>query len=80
MTAYDSLRSLLDYECLTFHCDWLGSDLRISHERRMKTHLQLNSPELSYEWLTELTNELVYNLGRTEYRPPPRTVRLLLCV
>jgi hypothetical protein len=47
MAAYDSLHSLLDYECLLFHCDWLGSDLRISHffycdclERR-----------LCYEWI-----------------------------
>jgi hypothetical protein len=27
----DSLHSLLDYEGLFFHCDWLGSGLRIGH-------------------------------------------------
>jgi hypothetical protein len=31
VTSYDSVHSLLDYECLLFHCDWLGSDLRIGH-------------------------------------------------
>jgi hypothetical protein len=29
MDIQDSFHSLLDYECLLFHCDWLGSDLRI---------------------------------------------------
>jgi hypothetical protein len=33
MTVYDSLHSLLDYKCLLFDCDWLGSDLRIGHLR-----------------------------------------------
>jgi hypothetical protein len=31
MTAWDSLHSLLDYECLLFYCDWLGSDLGIGY-------------------------------------------------
>jgi hypothetical protein len=31
MAACDSLHSLLDYERLLFHCDWLGSGLRIGH-------------------------------------------------
>jgi hypothetical protein len=31
MTAQDSLHFLLDYECLLFYCDWLGSDLRAGH-------------------------------------------------
>jgi hypothetical protein len=48
MTVEDSLRSLLDYECLFFRCDWLGSDLRIGHLRitkdewRTKNRLRLN--------------------------------------
>jgi hypothetical protein len=31
MTVLNSLHSLLDYECLLFHSDWLGSDLRVGH-------------------------------------------------
>jgi hypothetical protein len=31
VTSYDSLRNLLDYECLFFQCDRLGSDLRFGH-------------------------------------------------
>jgi hypothetical protein len=61
MTAQDSLHSLLDYECLLFHCDWLGSDLRIDHffccdclERR-----------LSYEWIV-LSRLLIQSIGNHE--------------
>jgi hypothetical protein len=41
----------------------------------MKTHdwTLLRMPEWIHEWT------LFYNSGRTEERPPPRTVRLLLC-
>jgi hypothetical protein len=31
MTAQDSLHLLLDYECLLFCRNWLGSHLRIDH-------------------------------------------------
>jgi hypothetical protein len=30
MIVYDSLHSLVDYECL-LRCDWPGSDLRVGH-------------------------------------------------
>jgi hypothetical protein len=60
MTAQDSLQSLLDYECLLFHCDWLGSDLRIGHFFSFRCPLvntpQLNT-QLSYEWIIELSDE-----------------------
>jgi hypothetical protein len=53
MTVWDSLQSLLNYECLLFHCDWLGSDLRIGHFFSFRCPLvntpQLNT-QLSYEW------------------------------
>jgi hypothetical protein len=39
MTVQDSLHSLLDYECLLFHCD----------EWRTKNPLRLNSPELNFK-------------------------------
>jgi hypothetical protein len=41
MTVEDSLHSLLDNECLLFHCDWLGSDLRIGHLRITKDELRM---------------------------------------
>jgi hypothetical protein len=49
MSVYDSLHSLLDYECLLFCCDWPGSDLRIRHLRitrdewQMMYHFRINS-------------------------------------
>jgi hypothetical protein len=55
MTVWDSLHSLLDYECLRFHCDWLRSDLRIDHFFSLRCPLvntpQLNT-ELCYYWIT----------------------------
>jgi hypothetical protein len=81
MTVSDSLHSLLGYEHLPL-CDWLGSDLQISHLRitkdewRMKTHLRLN------HWtpLPMTTHEcpLFYNSRRTEDSPPPRTFCLVI--
>jgi hypothetical protein len=54
MSTQDSLHSLLDYECLLFHCDWLGSDLRIGYFFSFRCPLanapQLNT-QLSYEWI-----------------------------
>jgi hypothetical protein len=47
MTVYASLHSLLDYECLPFHCDWLGSDLRICHV----FYCDCLERRLSYEWI-----------------------------
>jgi hypothetical protein len=80
MAASDSLHSLLDYECLLFHCDWLGSDLRVGHFISFRCPLvntpQLNTRfkwtiELSYEWMIELTNELNWTelSRRSESRP-----------
>jgi hypothetical protein len=80
----DSLRSLLDYECLLFHRDCLGSDLRVGHFFSFRCPL-VNTPQLKTQlflrmnqWIHEWT--LFYNSGRTEERPPPRIVRLLLSV
>jgi hypothetical protein len=39
------IRSLLDYECLLFSCDWLGSDLRIGHFFSFRCPL-VNTPQL----------------------------------
>jgi hypothetical protein len=53
MTVSYSLHSSLDYERLLFHCDWLGSDLRIGHFFSFRCPL-INTPqmntELSYDW------------------------------
>jgi hypothetical protein len=52
ISSQSSLHFLLDYECLLFHCDWLGSDLRVDHFSSFRCPLvntpQLNT-ELSYE-------------------------------
>jgi hypothetical protein len=50
MTLQDSLSSLLDNECLLLHCDWLGSDLRISHIFIFRCPL-LNTPHLNTQLL-----------------------------
>jgi hypothetical protein len=83
MTASDSLRSLLDYECLLFRCDWLGSDLRATHfwvtnELRIPND---DSPELTDYWnlLSVLTCLAFVTSGRTVYKSPPPTITLLLC-
>jgi hypothetical protein len=74
------MAALLDYECLLFHCGWLGSDLQIGHFfsfrcPRVNT-LQLNTEILnSLECIHEWT--LFYSSGRTEDRPPLGTVLLL---
>jgi hypothetical protein len=64
MAVQDSFHSLLDYECLLFHCGWLGSDLRIGHFFSFRCPL-VNTPQLNsqsrlqsdwllfYEWLTQ---------------------------
>jgi hypothetical protein len=63
VTASNSLHSLLDYECLLFHCDWLGSELLVCHFFSFRCPLvdtpQLNTQSrlqsdwvLFYEWLT----------------------------
>jgi hypothetical protein len=60
MASLDSLHSLQDYKCLLFHCDWLGSDLRVGHFFSFRCPLvntpQLNT-ELSYNWIIELPND-----------------------
>jgi hypothetical protein len=58
MTVYDSLYSLLDYKCLLFHGDWLGSGLRIGHffsfhctlVNTPRLNIKLLNSEFSYEW------------------------------
>jgi hypothetical protein len=62
MTAQDSLHFFLTTS--VFHCDWLGSDLRIGrffYERRLSSHLRLNDDGLlvSY-WMTQLPLLLLY--------------------
>jgi hypothetical protein len=56
MTALDSLQSLLDYECLLFHCDWLGSGLRINHFFSFRWTL-VNIRQLNIQLLNSLTTE-----------------------
>jgi hypothetical protein len=53
MTGYDSLHSLLEYECLLFHCD----ELLLTHWTPLRMNLWLN-------WVHEWT--LFYNFARTE--------------
>jgi hypothetical protein len=48
MTVSASLHSLLDYECLLFCCDWLGSDLQIGHFFSFRCPL-VNTPQLNIE-------------------------------
>jgi hypothetical protein len=59
MTAQDSLHSLLDYECLLFYCDWLGSDLRSGQLFSSRCPL-VNTPQLNTQpsSTTELLNSL----------------------
>jgi hypothetical protein len=89
VTAYDSLHSLLDYKCLLFHCDWLGSDLRIGHFYEWQTKNQIWL--LIYEWIGDdsLLNSLptqsitcppFITLGRTEHRTLPSTVHVIPCL
>jgi hypothetical protein len=58
-----SFHSLLDYECLVFHCDWIGSDLRIGHFFSFRCPL-VNTPQLNTQlvisllWMTWTTNIL----------------------
>jgi hypothetical protein len=58
MTAYDSLHSLLDYERLLSHCDWLGSDLRVGHFFSFRRPLA-NTPQLNTQVFYEC---FVYDL------------------
>jgi hypothetical protein len=51
MTVYDSLHSLLDYECLLSHCDWFGSDLRTGHFSSFSCPL-VNTPPLNIQRLS----------------------------
>jgi hypothetical protein len=55
ITLYVSLHSLLDYECLLFHCDWLGSDLRDGHFFSFRCSL-VNIPQLNTQLLNCLLN------------------------
>jgi hypothetical protein len=77
MIVLDSLHSLLDYECLLFHCDWLGSDLRIGHFFSFRCSL-VNSHRwiLNFWILLRLTTHecpLLYNSNSSCITP-------LLCV
>jgi hypothetical protein len=65
MTVQNSIRALPDYECLPFHCDWLGSDLRIGHFFSLGCPL-VNTPQLNTQLLLrtnpiEFTNELSFS-------------------
>jgi hypothetical protein len=55
MNVDKSLHSLLDYKCLLFCRDWLGSDLRIGHFLSLRCPL-VNTPQLN----TELSSEFSY--------------------
>jgi hypothetical protein len=55
MTVWDSIHSLLDYECLLFHCDWLGSD------RFWFTNHSL----LVYEWMSSSLHGRLYIVAVT---------------
>jgi hypothetical protein len=50
MTAYASLQSLLDHQCIPFRCDWLGSDLRVGHFFSFRCPL-VNTPQLNTQLL-----------------------------
>jgi hypothetical protein len=62
MTAYDSFHSFLDYKRLLFHCDWLGSDVRIIHFFSFRCPL-VNTPQLN----TQLLNSLLRITWKTTY-------------
>jgi hypothetical protein len=74
MTAYGSLHSLLDYECISFHCDWLGSDLRIGHFSSFR-FLLVNTPQLNIQsWMqSDWTYErlLIYEWQTNQFRALP---------
>jgi hypothetical protein len=57
MTVKDLLHSLLDYGCLLFPCDWLGSNLQISHFFSFRCPL-VNTPQQN----TQLLNCLLISL------------------
>jgi hypothetical protein len=57
MTVYGSLHSLRNYECLLFHCDWLGCDLRIGRFFSFRCPL-VNTPQLNTQLLNCLLNSL----------------------
>jgi hypothetical protein len=64
MTVWDPFHSSLNYDCLLFHCDWLGSDLPVTdfwftNEYRMTTHLRITKDQ----WRTknESQSELLYD-------------------
>jgi hypothetical protein len=64
MTVCDSLHSLLGYECLPFHCDWLGSDLRIGHFFSFHCPL-VNTPQLNTQLSSLLWRPVVAHLRMT---------------
>jgi hypothetical protein len=57
MTGQDSLHSLLNYECLLFHSDWLGSDLRVGHFFSLRRP-PVNTPYLNTQLLNELNSRI----------------------
>jgi hypothetical protein len=72
MTVYDSLPSLLDHECLLFHCDEWWTMNHCSHIELFKLRLS----DESLLWM----NKTLITSRQPEYRSPSPTVRLLLCV
>jgi hypothetical protein len=76
MAAWDSLSSLLDYECYwtTLLRDWLGSDLRVGHFRCPLVNTPQLNTQLPYDWTmtdgshpNELWTNSFITSGRTEY-------------
>jgi hypothetical protein len=64
MTDSGSLHSLLDYECLLFHCDWPDSDLRVTHFLFTNAEYRKKNP-FATESLNSLTEELRLTCERT---------------
>jgi hypothetical protein len=74
MTAQDSLYSLVDYECLPFHCDWLGCDSPVGHCfycNFLQRWLSYECRLIEISWTEQASR-------RPEYRSPPRRVRVIL--
>jgi hypothetical protein len=85
MAVWDSLHSLLDWECLLFcMTDLVLIYESVSSSASVVRWLTLDNWTLSYDWITELPHEWTgfsfYNSGWTEYRSPSQTVPLLLSV
>jgi hypothetical protein len=70
LVSYDMLHSLLDYECLLFYYDWLGSDLRT-----VRFYCDCLERRLSYDWIV-----LLFTAPCIVYRVSMETVCCLAVV